>query len=145
MQRRITVSAKKQNLVVIRDFIEQQIGVLGLDSQTVYDVILAVDEIATNIITHGYQGNPGEIRVEVLLHPPDLAIQLVDQAPHFDPRLAQTPNIDLPLEKRPIGGLGIFLARELMDEIVHYTPPQGGNQVTMIKRGVLTPNQQLDS
>jgi anti-sigma regulatory factor (Ser/Thr protein kinase) len=44
------------------------------------------------------------------------------------------PDITLPLERRPVGGLGIFLSRKLMDEIRHRALPEGGNEVTLVKR-----------
>ena len=46
----------------------------------------------------------------------------------------QTSNLNLPLEKRPIGGLGVYLARQAMDEVHHRITSTGGNELTLVKR-----------
>jgi serine/threonine-protein kinase RsbW len=92
--------------------------------------------MAANIVLHGYQGQPGQIEVRVRAEGSDVKVLLRDQAPPFDPTLVPEPDITLPLERRPVGGLGIFLSRKLMDEIRHRHLPEGGNEVTLTKRSV---------
>jgi signal transduction histidine kinase len=130
----IIVSADVRYLVVVRHFVQEACKVLDVASRAVDDLVQAVDEMAANIVVHGYRGRPGPIEVHVRAEGSDVAVLLRDQAPPFDPTLVPEPDITLPLERRPVGGLGIFLSRKLMDEIHHRALPEGGNEVTLVKR-----------
>src|SRR5581483_98137 len=80
----------------------------GLDRKASYRLRLAVDEVATNIITHGYQeaNLTGDIALAVELDGRTLTIALEDEAIPFDPRAEGTPEqIHESLEERPVGGL----------------------------------------
>ena len=96
------------------------------------DLVLAVDEAATNIVMHGYKAGPGPaavIEVEVVYRDPGLSVYLRDQAPPFDP--TATPVVDElpPLTERGPGGLGIFLIRKTMDEFRYRRTPDGWNEL----------------
>lgn len=125
-------------LAPIRQFVRDAAGQAGLAPPHVYDLQLAVDEIATNIVIHGYEesGTRGDIRVEVDLDAQRLAITLEDSAPPFDPRGLITEaarQLDAPLSERPIGGLGIFLTEQKMDGF-EYEYRQGHNRNRFIMR-----------
>lgn len=139
MQQQLTlrVQADVNELASIRDFVEHEAGALGVAPDAVYDLVLAANEIATNIVVHGYGGKPGTI--DIIMQPEGDTIKIVlrDQTPPFDPTLAPTPDIHVPFEKRKRGGMGIHLTRRLTDAIVHRITAEGGNEVTLIKRGVL--------
>jgi serine/threonine-protein kinase RsbW len=90
----------------------------GLDKKASYRLRLAVDEIATNIIVHGYAENGlrGDVTVRAALDAEALTVCLEDAAVPFDPRSLPTPDhIDDPLAERPIGGLGVYLALHDVD------------------------------
>jgi len=130
---RLKVEADVKNLAKIRNFLQQSISEMGIDSDTAYDVILAVDEAATNIIMHGYQGRPGSIELNVRRESDTLILHLRDQAPSYDPTKAPTPDLSLPLDERPLGKMGIHLMRQMVDEIIYEQPSSGGNQLTLKK------------
>jgi serine/threonine-protein kinase RsbW len=136
-QATLCVQADLNELARIRDFVEIQAGALGVAPDVVYDLVLAANEIATNIVVHGYRGQPGTIEVELRSEGDAVEIVLRDQTPLFDPTLAPTPDTNLPLEKRPRGGMGIHLTRRLTDAMLHRLTRDGGNEVTLIKRGVV--------
>jgi serine/threonine-protein kinase RsbW len=95
----------------------------GLDKKIAYRLRLAIDEIATNIITHGYEENglSGNIEVQAKINGSSLTIELVDTGPVYNPQLDQTPDsLDLSLEERPIGGLGVYLAARNVDKLLVY-------------------------
>lgn len=103
-----------------------------LDSKAAYGLRLAVDEIATNIITHGYEeaGRNGNICVSGELSESALIIVLEDTGIPFDPLSRNLPGeeyLSLPLEERPIGGLGIFLVLKGVDAF-KYEFSQGKNR-----------------
>jgi serine/threonine-protein kinase RsbW len=90
----------------------------GLDKRASYRLRLAVDEIATNIIVHGYAnaGHQGELELRAEIDDTTLTIAIDDTGETYDPRQAPIPDINLPLEQRPIGGLGVYLAMRSVDE-----------------------------
>ncbi len=132
----LCIAAELKNLVEIRRTVQETATALGVDSAMIPDVLLAVDEAASNIIIHGYQGQGGAIEIEMEREGDALVIRLRDEAPPFDPAAIPPPDLTLPLEQRPIGGLGIYLMRQVMDEVTHRITPQGGNELTLLKRCV---------
>lgn len=132
----LNIAADLNNLAMIRDFVQETATALGADPAAIPDVLLAVDEAATNIIVYGYQGQSGTIEIEMNRMRDSLVVCLRDQAIPFDPTVIPPPDLTLPLEERPVGGLGIYLIRQLMDEVTHRIMPQGGNELILIKRGI---------
>jgi serine/threonine-protein kinase RsbW len=129
----LRIDADVNNLIKIRTFLQESISNLGVDQEMIDDIILAVDEAATNIILHGYQGQPGLIEIEVRRTSDSTFVCLMDQAPSFNPTRVPPPDLTLPLKKRPKGNLGLHLMRNLVDEVIYKTPPGGGNQLKLVK------------
>jgi sigma-B regulation protein RsbU (phosphoserine phosphatase) len=127
----LRVTSDLKNLSLIRHFLAEQGAALGAPLEVVDDMILAVDECATNIIVHGYRGREGEIQVEMRRNGDALVARLRDEADPFDPRTVPQPDLSLPLEQRPLGKMGIFLVNQLVDQVDHATRPQGGNELTL--------------
>ena len=95
---------------------------------------LCLEELITNIITHGLRSAPDRIiKVRMSMSNEWLEIILKDDAPPFDPfKEVPEPDFDLALEDRPIGGLGVHLVKTLMDEAyAHYDG--SGNLIVMLK------------
>lgn len=104
----------------------------GLDKRASYRLRLAVDEIATNIVVYGYQpsGMEGDINVSSTINDRTLTIALEDTGPAFDPRQHAMPDADeltRPLEDRQMGGLGVYLAFEGVDDF-QYERVDGRNR-----------------
>lgn len=89
----------------------------GVPPGATAQLMIAFDEIVSNVLDHG--GDSGVPAIEVALAVADGAInvEISDDGRPFDPLSAPPPNTTLPVEDRPIGGLGIHLVRELMDEV----------------------------
>jgi serine/threonine-protein kinase RsbW len=120
----------------MREFLEQAVLVLGGSEDDAGDLVLAVNEAVTNVLLHGYNGRPGPVILCVEVVNDDLRVILTDAAPFFDPTRVPPPDIFLPLEDRPLGGLGVHMMRQLTDELV-YRPLADGNELAFVKRGVL--------
>ncbi|MDR3376389.1 MAG: ATP-binding protein [Ancalomicrobiaceae bacterium] len=105
-----------------------------LPPKAVMEVVLAAEEVLMNIITHAYPGGGGEVRIGVEFQAAPRALRLIvaDDGIAFDPLTAPDPEIDIPLEQRQIGGLGILLAMRMMDQIV-YERRGGENRLMMEK------------
>jgi signal transduction histidine kinase len=126
--------AELDRLAAIRSFIEEAANRFQVEPDAVDDMLLAVDEAATNIIVHGYRGQPGAIEIEVEKQDGSLAVSLRDQAPPFDPTTVPVPDLSLPLDQRPFGGMGVYLMRQSMDEVIYRVSPQGGNELILVKK-----------
>jgi serine/threonine-protein kinase RsbW len=129
----LQTTAELGNLSQLRDFVEMAATALGIEPDLVFNIQLAVDEVATNIMLHGYRGQGGSLELELERVGTDLVVRLRDEAPPFDPTTVPPPDLTLPLVKRPIGGLGIHLVRRAMDEVIHRVRPAGGNELTLVK------------
>ncbi len=130
----ITIPATLDSLAIISQFITDATTQVGLDDHSAWQVQLAVDEAATNIIQHGYDHVSGEIVLSWQVEGPDLVVTLHDTGRRFNPDDVPAPDITSPLEERQAGGLGIFLMGKLMDAVRFEFDDQHGNLLTMIKR-----------
>lgn len=133
---KIVVPATLPSTGIIRNFVKEAVALAGIDNKKGYRLQLAVDEIATNIVTHGYLGNGLEGSIEVIrdLTSESLTIILEDSAPPFDP-LSLTPpdNLESPLEDRSIGGYGVFLMIKNVDDF-YYEYQNGHNRNTFVMK-----------
>ncbi len=130
-------TATVRDLNDMRDFLEGAILTLGGDEDSAGDLVLAVNEAVTNVLLHGYDEQPGAVCLCVEADGQDLLVHLSDDAPLFDPTTVPTPDVNLPLEDRPLGGLGVHMMRQLSDELIYQATDAGKNELTFIKRGVL--------
>jgi len=119
--KRSTVSATLDSLEAVAEFVMAAAAAAGLDKRESYRLRLAVDEIATNIIVHGYveAGLQGALELCADIDERTLTLSIEDTGVAFDPRQAAVPETDLPLEQRPIGGLGVYLAMRSVDEFLY--------------------------
>ncbi|MBS7777616.1 MAG: ATP-binding protein [Comamonas sp.] len=92
---------------------------------------LMLDELLTNVAMHAYGGQGGPVSVEVEFVPPQ-ALQAVirDRGPAFDPTGLPAPDLDIALEERDIGGLGVHFVRRLADRF-SYRREGDCNEVTL--------------
>jgi anti-sigma regulatory factor (Ser/Thr protein kinase) len=131
----IRFAAKFEFLDEIREFVGEIARKGGFGEKDVYNIQLATDEAASNIIEHAYEGIPdGVLDMSCGMEADAIKIVLIDYGLPFDPSQIPMPDLKADLSDRKIGGLGIFLMRKLMDD-VHYDPrPDKSNVLTMIKR-----------
>jgi anti-sigma regulatory factor (Ser/Thr protein kinase) len=130
----IAIDAALGELAAVRAFVRERVAAAGGDELTMTDLVQAIDELVTNVIEHGYAGRPGRVDVSASRIGDELVFVIRDDAPPFDPRSVPDPPLDLPLERRPLGGMGVHLARTLTDRLDHRILPTGGNEVTVRKR-----------
>jgi len=98
-----------------------------LPSKVLFNLNLALEEILTNIISYGYDDREEhEIIVRLSLEQGELTAEVEDDGLPFNPLEAPEPDLNKPLEERPVGGLGIHLVRKLMDELA-YQRQEGRN------------------
>jgi serine/threonine-protein kinase RsbW len=130
-----TVPAVLESLALISEFITGATTNAGLDDHAAWQVQLAVDEAATNIIQHGYDPlTPGMIELGWRIESGQLVVTLRDYGRRFNPEHVPPPDISSPLEERQAGGLGLFLMSRLMDGVRFDFDDEHGNLLTMTKR-----------
>lgn len=91
-------------------------------------VMIALDEVLSNIAKHGGD----TLSVDIAVTDDRLTATIVDDGPPFDPLAQAAPDTDLDIDDRAIGGLGIHLVREMMDEVA-YTREKDGNRLIFSK------------
>jgi len=130
----LTLYADLGDLATVREFVARIGNDLGLEAQVIYDLRLAVDEACANVINHGYGGQAG--RLDVTVEPVEEGIRVVvrDWGVTFDPHEVPTPDVEAPLEQRPLGGLGLFLIGNVMDQVSFTFDAERGNTLEMVKR-----------
>jgi anti-sigma regulatory factor (Ser/Thr protein kinase) len=118
--------ASLYSLASIREFISEKGKAAGLSHKQNYGLCLAVDEIVTNIINYGYPKSEhvGDASIEIFIsrNGRELTVITEDTAVPFNPlehKEARAEDLDLPLEQRPIGGLGIMLAKTSVDRFAY--------------------------
>lgn len=126
------MNARLEDLAEIRRYLRSKAAMLKINPSTTYDVLLAVTELVTNTLLYGYKGKPGFVEVEIRRESDALVVHIRDHAPPFDLTQTQPPDLSLPLEERPIGGLGIYLAKQVVNQMIYQCLPQGGNEVTLV-------------
>lgn len=131
----VQYAAKFEYLDEIREFVGGIARAGGFSDKDVYNIQLATDEAASNIIEHAYENiTDGILELSCGMQGDAITIILIDRGESFDPSEVPLPDLKADLSDRKIGGLGIFLMRKLMDE-VHYEPKSDkSNVLTMIKR-----------
>jgi serine/threonine-protein kinase RsbW len=125
-------SAKLEDLTLIIDRISNWLNGNGFES-IAPAVLTAIDEAFTNIIKYAYSGNPGFLSISWHRQDNSVVINIKDTGKPFDPSSINPPELDLNLEDRTVGGLGIHLIKVLMDEISYSGNPDIGNTLTMKK------------
>lgn len=132
----IQFTAKFEYLDEIRDFVGDIAQSGGFNDKDVYNIQLATDEAASNIIEHSYEGvDDGVLEISCGIKKNMITIILIDHGKSFDPSHVPMPNLKADLSERQIGGLGLYLMRKLMDEVQYETDPQKNrNTLTLIKR-----------
>lgn len=114
----IHVDSKIENIPEVMDFVRAELEALGCSEQVKAQFKMAVDELFGIICLYAYGEGAGPVTVSVGLEgDPPAAVALCDSGSPYNPLEADLPDIGLDIEDRPVGGLGIFLIREMMDSM----------------------------
>ena len=131
--RELSLVGTVHDLPRIAQFVEEITRDAGLDPALCENLQLVIDEACCNVFEHAYAGQPGALHLRFELKSSDAVVTLRDQGIPFDPEEIQPADISLPLAERPIGGLGVFIMGQLVDDL-RYDFSDAGNTLTMIKR-----------
>jgi anti-sigma regulatory factor (Ser/Thr protein kinase) len=135
IQHAICREASMDFLAEMCDFVEAATAQSGLVHDDAFAFRLAAEEICKNIIQHGFDGKkPGQMSLSFEKDPRNARLIIRDDGRHFHPDQARDPDLVADWKERKIGGLGIHLVKEQMDEISYLEMDGGGNQLTLEKK-----------
>ena len=122
MSERLTLHVKNDLIEIER--LTQEVGLWchaqALSEEVEFQIDLVLDELVSNVIRHGLNGDEEHfIEVKLYRDGRDLTLEVEDDGVPFNPLNAPVPDINLPIEERRIGGLGIHLVRQLMDSLAY--------------------------
>jgi len=136
----LKVPGNLESLQKIRQYVASAAKEAGIQKRS-YKLCLAVDEIATNIITHGYDENglEGNISVKTEIDEKSLTVYIEDTAKAYDPTNPdileeETLTTQKSLEERSIGRLGIFLIYESVDRFIYEKLEWGNRNILVVNR-----------
>ncbi len=131
----IVLLNRREELRRLCDFVESFGRTHDLSEDDVASLNLILDEVVTNVIRHGYEdAGDHDIHVSMGFHERTITIEVVDDGKPFNPLTdAPAPKFDVPIEERPIGGLGVYIVRATVDALT-YRRDAGRNVVTMTKK-----------
>ncbi len=131
----ITVKAVRENLAEVLGFIEAELEQAGCPIKAQMQTGVAAEEIFVNIASYAYPDGAGSatVRMEITGEPKTAVITFIDSGIPYDPLAKPDPDVTLSAEERGIGGLGIFMTKKLMDEVV-YEYKDGYNVLTLKKQ-----------
>ncbi|KAF5087654.1 Serine-protein kinase RsbW [anaerobic digester metagenome] len=132
----LTVRAELGALTAIADFLAKTLA--GCGDELVFAIQLAVDEACSNIVLYGYPGEPGSITIACTADDDTVRVTITDDGVPFDPLTAPPPPLDVPVEERPIGGLGIHFIRTVTDSVA-YAREGERNVLSMEKKRPASP------
>ena len=146
VQDSLFLNANIDELRHLRAFVEGFCEAQSLDLHVANQLLLVLEEIFTNAVDYGYQPSnraDGEIRVSLAVGAPGLTVTFEDNGAAYNPfEEAPQPDVDGTVEDREVGGLGVFLIRELMDD-VGYSRRDVWNHYELVKH--LPPRDGADS
>ncbi len=118
----LTVPGTLDSLKAVAQYVVAASTAATLDKKTTYRLRLAIDEIATNIVIHGYEeaGREGSIYLFTDIDAQTLTVTLEDNGIPYDPKMRADPDdLSQPIEQRQIGGLGVYLAIQGVDKFLY--------------------------
>ena len=134
--REITVDAAVDQIPVVTAFVNAQLAELGCSERVRIQVDVAIDELFGNIARYAYDPDtgPATVRVDVEEDPLCVIISFIDQGIPFNPLAKEMPDTTgMKARERPIGGLGLFMVKQTMDDVA-YAYEDGKNILTIRKK-----------
>ena len=133
MKKKLTLKNQVGELERVNQFVEEIGEELNLDMELQMNLNLVMEEMVTNVIFYAYpEGKTAEIELLAESNGKELTFVLSDQGKEFDPTLKDDANPDVNPAEREIGGMGIFIVKNIMNEVT-YQRLEGKNLLTMKK------------
>ena len=133
-EKHLTLTNNIEEIPQLAAFVDEVCETAELDMSKTTNMNLALEEAVVNVMDYAYPaGTVGEVQIDALLGNKELCFVIRDKGKPFDPTVQNETDTTLSLDERPIGGLGIYLVRQLMDSI-NYERVDGQNVLTLRKK-----------
>ncbi|MBQ9885278.1 MAG: ATP-binding protein [Lachnospiraceae bacterium] len=134
MRYKLETEASVKKLQEVIDFVEGHLEAADCNTKLSMQICLAVEEIFVNIASYAYGDEDGLaiMYLEIFDEPLSVVITFEDSGIPYNPLAAAEPDINAPIDKRRIGGLGIFLAKKMADEMTYRH--EGGRNILTFKK-----------
>ncbi len=134
LQRSLILPNDIETIPQLNEFIDIAAEEIGLDMSLTMSLNLAIEEAVVNVMQYAYsEEGKGDVEISILADSEWLTFVIIDSGVEFDPTTMNDADTTLSAEERPIGGLGIFLVRQLMD-VIEYKREDGKNILTLRKK-----------
>lgn len=128
----ITVPATLENMETVTEFVTAQLEEMGCSMKAQMQFSIAVDELFANIAHYAYQPQTGDATVRVEKTAQGAMVTFIDRGVPYNPLEKEDPDITLSAEERPLGGLGIYMVKKSMDQVL-YRHENGCNILSIVK------------
>ena len=130
----LNIEAAVEKLPEVQAFVGRYLDECSCSKKARMQIDIAVEEIFVNIASYAYAPETGmaSVQVDVSGDPAEVTITFTDQGTPYDPLSKEDPDVTLSAEKRQIGGLGTFMTRKFMDQML-YRYEDGCNILTLKK------------
>lgn len=129
------ICADTRYLEIVGDFVRKNALIAGFSGEEARSIELSIDELVSNSIMHGYQySSDGIITIKAGVISEGIILFIEERGKEFNPFDLSKPDLDVPLCERKIGGLGLYIVTQIMDEIYFETFSDKLKRFTLIKR-----------
>ena len=124
--------ADTDHLEEIINFIEQALNELDVQGEYCGPICVSLDEAVTNVVMYAYPKTKGNVKISIEKLNDRVLVEIIDSGAPFNPLDHPVPDVNVSIEKRMIGGLGIHLMRNMMDEL-NYRRIDDKNCLSLVK------------
>ena len=128
----LTLEARTENLEKALAFIDERLEAQDCPPKVQMQIDVATEEIFVNVAHYAYHPDVGDVTLRFEMQDGAAVITFIDRGVPYDPLAKPDPDVTLPAEERPIGGLGVFMVKKSMDSVA-YEYKDGQNVFTMRK------------
>lgn len=130
----ITLEATVENIERVTDFVNAELEKLDCPQKAKLQLDIAIDELFGNIVRYAYRPEvgPATVRISVCEDPLAVSVTFIDHGKPYDPLKNEDPDVTMGLDDREIGGLGIFIVKNSMDQISYSY--ENGQNILRIKK-----------
>jgi len=127
----LIIEATLENMETVLDFVNEKIWNCPMKTQN--QIRIVVDEIFSNIVRYAYKPKSGGAAVRIAVGD-EITIEFEDSGVAYDPLAKEDPDVSLSAEEREIGGLGLFMVKNLMDSVEYRR--DGNKNILTIKKSL---------
>ena len=127
------IQAKVENLDIVLDYVDGILSEHDVSPKVCITMAIAVEEMYVNIAHYAYGDSLGDAEVTCECSDGRICVTFIDSGKEFNPLLRPDPDVNCPAAERQIGGLGIYMTKKSMDDMV-YKREDGKNILSIIKR-----------